>query len=757
MPVQKKTFDATALKQNLKNEASDAGLSASDEKTVFGIIDNLDDILTQYGRGKAVGDVVTVLVGGKPQYWKINDPLLLSSVTNLSPNRLPGWLEAYGRVSRFMTGNLTGTNLVWSIFSNAPRDLMTYFIFSQYRNSLKMFGGIGSAYMNKVKGNNADPLFKEYLAMGGGHQSAYTADKDLTRNIRKKMTGDKKKWLNPVEWVEFISDMIELGPRYSYYKMLRNRGYSPEEAFYGSSDITVNFRRGGTASRNLNKIIPFFNAGIQGLDRFGRWLGAEDVPKGKRKKASAGRFMGWMAASAVLAAIIMAINSGDDEDKENYAQLSNYTKNTCWCIPLGDGKYFAIPKPRELAVMSSFFQAVIERYNNGNEHAFDEFYNYFADQCLPNLVSDVAKGDLAGAVGSLGIIGVGAYMMANRDFLGRPIISESLQRLESKDQYNERTSKMAYWIGQAFDVSPQMVDYFFQNTLGVWWKVPKALFPIGSENIDYTLGVQNTYVKDNEYSTDLINRLYDGADKAAKKSNSNPTDMEAAITDKWYSTMTSFYGNYNKLSKDEYNDVPGRATRQTVLSMIAEFEKNMDNGYRNSAQKAIENYCIQAGDTSALPAAMPVTVTDDDGATHELSSAEYVRYQTEYLGSYWSYIEDALDVAGDTSTENIGNILSAAKTLARADATANALYRQGYETADYDKYTAMDDLGISGGDYAAFKAALKDYDADGNGSVKQSEATAAINSMDWLSDNNQRSFLWHEAGGNWKDTNNPYK
>lgn len=757
MPMLKKTFDATGLKDGLKKAAESAKLGTADENAVFGIIDNIDDILVQYGRGKAYGDVVTVLKDGQLQYWKINDPLLLSSLTNLSPVRLPGWMEAYGRVSRFITGNITGTNLVWSIFSNMPRDIMTFFTYSQYRNPFKMLAGIGGAYINKAKGNQADPVFKEYLAMGGGQTSAYTADKDLTRKIRRKMSRDKAgilNWANPVEWVEYISDMIELGPRFSYYKILRSKGYTPEEAFYGSTDITVNFRRGGVNSRTLNKFVPFFNAGVQGLDKFARWISAADAPTDKRVKTAGGRFTGWLAVSGVLAALAYGLNGGDDKKKE-YAQLSTYTKNAYWCIPMGDGKYFCIPKPRELAVMSSFMEATLERFGHEDQHAYDGFYSYFADNCLPNVLNDIAQGDAAGAVGSLGVLGVASYMIANRDFLGRPIVSNSLSRLEQKDQYTSRTSKVAYWLGKSLNKSPIMIDYFFQNTLGGWWKVQRALMPVGSENIDYTLGVGNTYVKDNEYSTDLINRLYDAYGKAQKQSNSNPGDMESTITEKWYSNIADFYSAYNKLSKDDYSDGASRVTRQTVLEMVSEFEKNMENGYRNSAQRIVENYCSTAGDTSVMPSSMPTAIKDDDGYEHQLTASEYVRYQTEYLGTYWTYVEDAVSIAEDTSTENIGNVLSAAKAKAKADATANALYRKGVETKALYSMSDMDGLNITGGQYAAYKAALKAYDADGNGSFNQAEVQAAIDSL-YLEDNAQRSYLWNNSFTK-TPKNNPYK
>ena len=74
--------------------------------------------------------VVTVLKDGKPEFWKINDPLLLASLTNLTPPKMKGVLDAYAVVSRFITGNITGNNLVWSLFSNFPRDLGTLFTLS---------------------------------------------------------------------------------------------------------------------------------------------------------------------------------------------------------------------------------------------------------------------------------------------------------------------------------------------------------------------------------------------------------------------------------------------------------------------------------------------------------------------------------------------------------------------------------------------------------------------------------------------------
>ena len=142
-----------------------------------------------------------------------------------------------------------------------------------------------------------------------------------------------------------------------------------------------------------------------------------------------------------------------------------------------------------------------------------------------------------------------------------------------------------------------MIDYI-GNSLGSYlWKTQKAIFPIGGENIDYTLGIRNTYIKDNQYSQDLVNWLYDKAENSNRKKNSDKTNMDKAITAKMDSNMTSFYSNYNKLSKNEPETDKSRLARQTVLDMIYEYQKADDSGALTPAQEAVYSICKAEGTT----------------------------------------------------------------------------------------------------------------------------------------------------------------
>lgn len=771
-PLVPKRTDLTGVKAKLMDEIDQSStLSEAGKNEAESIISNLNDVLLQFERGKAHGDVVTVLVDGEPEFWKINDKLLLESVTSMTPSKLHGFLEAYAVTTRFMTANITGNNPVWSIFSNAPRDLGTFAVYTKDRRPFKAIAAIGSAYINSfkdtVKAGSIDPLYAEYLAMGGGHTSVYSADADLAKNARKKLTYTKAQRIldtvNPVNWVSFVSDTIEMGPRFATYKLMREAGLSTQEAFYEAMDVTTNFRRGGYMGRDVNKVVPFFNAGVQGIDKFRRFFSGYDAVGGDRAKVVRNRWIAFFAASAALAALMYGINNGDDEAEEDYEQLSNYTKNSFWCIPLGDGRYFTIPKPRELAVLTSFMETCMERFVGGNEHAFDGFYQYFVGNFMPSVVSDVAQlpsnivengtsqgilDTMAGMIGSAGIVGVGAYMVANRDFLGRPIESATMKYLEPKDRYNSSTSRMAYWLGQTFDLSPAMVDYFGNQVLGYLWKVPKALFPVG-ENPDYSLGVKSTYVKDNAYSQDLVNWLYDRADNSAMAKKSDPENMDKAIAAKLDSIMTDFYSTFNTLNRGKYATTERRNTRQIVLTMISEYRQAIDEGYTSRAQEAVYDVVRTTGETVYMPSVMNDYVKDGVGEKHTLTDTQYVSYQTNYLNLYWSYVEENLH-PGDSINKRAA-VLNAAKSVAMEQATNAMLRRIGApETSFVEKYDGVDD-----GDVIEYKARVA---TETDGTPTQDEAIAILEAMiaGGGTTEEEAYILFHSIWSE-SDKNNPWK
>lgn len=734
------------VKDKLTDDILGSGLSDGDMETMLGIVMDLDNIMLQFDakrRGK--GRDITILKNGKPEFWRINDENLFRSMASLTQTKLGAVGDAYATISRFITGNITGNNVVWSLFSNAPRDLGTLLTYSPNHNVITMLRDIGSTYANAFKSDSAQsPFFREYLAIGGGKASYYSADREAAMKARKELARAQKKFSispNPMDWLSFVSDTVEMGPRFATYKYLREQGIDSQHAFYAAMDVTVNFRKGGELSRELNKFIPFFNASVQGIDKFERWVSANDITnKEQRGLVAAGRITAWMTVNAILGALIYGLNNSSPEKKKDYELLSNYTKNSFWNIPMGDGKFFAIPKPRELAIPSSIVSSAMEYIVGGNKHAFDQTYEYIADNVLPNAASDVAQGDIAGAIGSLGIVGTGAYMMANRDFLGRPIVSTAYMNLEKRDQYNGRTSKAAKIIGDALNESPMMLDFLFQNTLGGFWKYQRALLPVDPKERDISLGVKNTYVKDPLYSNDIVNWLYDHADETAKSHKSHMDDLDAAISAKKDDNMTSFYSRYNKLAKGEAED---RSTKLAVLDMITDYRNAVESGEQTRIDKIINEIVAKTNSgTELLPSAMQPYVKDADGNKHNLTSAQYYEFQTLYNGLYYSYVEQTVSAGDDLSKR--AAVLREAKQQALNDASAKMLKQVGiFEASKY-------------GDVST--AAIIEFNAEkklDDGGFKNDDATAILDGMDL--DDESKAILWQIGTGSKSSKNNPWK
>ena len=681
-----------AYKQQIKDAAQNLNLDANGRTILDEALTAVDDVVVQYDVGRPHDNIVTVMENGEPQFYKVNDPLLLESIANFTPPQMEGILAGYAKTSRFITSNLTGANILWSFFSNAPRDFMTFLtFFNDKKHLLEAVAAIPRAYTNTFKEywgkGQVNPIYREYMGMGGGNTTVYTADisakKKITKRFNQTTTQRILRNLNPMNLVEWVANMIEKGPRFATYYTLRTHGMSAEEAFYEAMDVTTNFRRSGTMGKKVNSVAIFFNAGVQGVDKFARWISAEDVRNTKyRKKAARNRTIMFMAASAALAGIFYAMNNGTDEDKENYQALSAYTKNNFWVIPLGDGQYFTVPKPRELAVAESFFESVLERTEGGNTHAFDDFYEYFTDNFLPPVAAEIAQlpsgviedgldeglsNTISDVLGDFGLIGVAANVAANRDFLGRPIESTSLQNVLPKDRYTNSTSIMAKAIGEVTGYSPQKADYWGKNLLGSWWKIPTALFPVGESERDITLGIKNSYVKDNLYSTDRVNWMYEVSDKLTMESNSDEENKEKKIAAAEASNISSFYGKFNKLNKDNDSTEIKRATRKAVLDMVYEYQKYYENGKRDAAQTKLYESIPDAGSVSSyMPAVMSTTIQGYSGTekvSYQLNDQQYYEYQTIYNSYYWA----AVSKASSIDAEKIATIKKEAKNTATND------------------------------------------------------------------------------------------
>lgn len=796
-----KKIDIKDLKQEIFVSADGMAMSADAMDILDDVLSEIDDVYTQFELGKAnqkKGEIC-ILVDGKPEFWKVNDELLLDSISNMSPGHLGAVLGTYGKITKFMTANITGNNIIWSVFSNAPRDLQTMFNYAkQTKNPAKLFSGIASAYLNSFKeanGKEVSPLYREYLAMGGGNTGIWQGSEKYAADIRKSLnsTGLNKKgnadrfYKHPASSffgaISVLSDTIEQGPRFAIYSLCRQQGMTQQEAFHEATDITVNFRRHGTNSKAANAVIPFFNAGIQSTDKTIRYFTGEDLKGTKYTAKQRGKiiFQRWAflaVTSMIMTAIEYALNHKSKDDKENYNQLSNHVKNSNFLIPLGKGKYFAFTKSHELGIPSSAMERILELTQDDQDHAFDDFTAYATSNFLPSIVSDLAempfnvasdglydasKDALTGAISSTGIFGVGAAINANKDYLGSPIVSSSLEGKVPKQQYTARTSQAAYLMGQFLNLSPQQIDYFGKNVLGGYWTYQTALFPVNDGKgvkgkRDRTLGVKNTYIKDNIYSQDLANWMYDKADESSMYAKSYPDNKTYLLESSQDSALTSYYSRAMGLVKDNADSAEYRIVKQSLLDSIKTYQKKSDRNAWTSVEKSVQSFVKKTGNKNMLPGALNTEITDSEGKKHSLKGREYIQYQKTYEQAYWKYVKEQFS-GKKFSDEDAAQVLSTIKKTAKDVADATILKQKGvkvaksssgfnsYKSAASDKLKAKDkDANLSAKD--VYNLAV-DY-AKANGLDAKTEYYNA------LSDDQQKKYdEWEKYGGTF-DTYDEY-
>ena len=153
-PMVAKHYSMAKVKEELNDkvlgEFAAGNIDADSFDAVNELVSGIDDVLTQYSNGKAHGDIITVLRGGEPEYWKVNDEQLLEGLTTMAPMERNTIMKAIAASTRFITASTTGNNPVWSVFSNAPRDLVAVLVYGKNKNIAKYKQGIVYFWMKSM-------------------------------------------------------------------------------------------------------------------------------------------------------------------------------------------------------------------------------------------------------------------------------------------------------------------------------------------------------------------------------------------------------------------------------------------------------------------------------------------------------------------------------------------------------------------------------------------------------------------------------
>lgn len=632
----KKSVSVQGVKETLSETMESKGVSDA-----YSIIDSiLDDTITQWEEtGKQRDDVITVMDGGERKYYQVHDKRLLNALTAMDKQQLGGGLNFVQSLTRAFSSVTTGSNLLF-MPSNAIRDLQTARVNTIAKNPAQFWGNYGKAIIEQLK-NSED--YKLYKAMGGEYSSNLSQNMNILRRTMREISDVNpnmaKRFLNvalhPIESINTINDIVETAPRFGEFKTALRQGKDAHEAHFAAKDVTVNFQRHGAGTKELRAIIPFFNAGVQGLDKQARQL--------------TGHFLSTIlriGTTTILPTLLAyALNNSDEERKKEYQRLSSYTKNNFYCFNMGDGQFLTLPKAREIALPASAIERTLEKQFGGNDEAFYDFGNYILSM-LPGF-------------GIEDIIGVGTVLNLgkNEDFKGSPIVPASMEDLEPRQQYDENTTWIAKTLGDRFNLSPKQIDYVINSNTGGIGQVNKA---VGSRDKDWSLGLKNKFVRSSLYSTDVLNKLYDEKNAAMVDAKSHPEDAEKAYIYKRYTNAAKVTGELGRLAKNADNSDEAQNIKNMQLSYAEKARKT-----KNSAVDDAITELARETDAAEIFYTAPDNSVKYDKQTYTMPAEVYLKYAEECERRYYEECGKVLESYGNSDNDKKVKKLEAAKKKAK--------------------------------------------------------------------------------------------
>jgi len=437
--------------QQIARQLEEAGAALEDAD-----MEAMVTIFANVYRHNTKDNVLVLWEKGKKKVYQVAPDLYRAMMAVDETFRLPEPLRtALGAPARLLRLTATGLRPGFSLVTNPLRDTGTSILQTRakgaVRSSLPSVVGrnIQGFFMDMV----GDDVVRMWRAGGGEMAQPLGIDRRFSSRIAQEALAVHPSqkvldWsLHPIEAARNALSVTEAAPRIAEFKaVLEDYGWKPGQkvtfqqflmAQMSAANVTVDFREGGWLAMWANRIVPFFNAQIQGPKRM--------LDQWKRHPAkSLARAVSWLTIPSLLLWWMY-------KDEEWYKQLPGYEKARYWHVKLPNGLVIRVPKPFEWGMLfGSLPESVAESMYRQNPEPFKEMSYETASGFLPPVVPTAVGGPME--------------VIFNWDmFRWRPVESESFKYLPPEERYYSHTSRLARVVGEMFDVSPIRVEHLVDS------------------------------------------------------------------------------------------------------------------------------------------------------------------------------------------------------------------------------------------------------------------------------------------------------
>lgn len=301
------------------------------------------------GQPPAGSNVVAVLKDGKKVWYEVGDPILLRSLQAV--DRAPmHWLTQWlGMPKRIGQASITMTPDF--MIANIARDTIMGAVMSR-SGFVPILDSLKGMRMRVI----SDPLYKDFIANGGGLSSMFLDEQKLRTKLEKfysRQGIDYRTVLDTpdklLSAVETIADAFEMSTRLGEYKRAIDAGEHPRHAAYQGREVSTDFAMRGDSKALgfMYDTVIFLKAAVVSWDRLYRGV-AHDPNRGA---------IGVKSAMLALSSAGLYLLNRDDQ---RYIDLPDWDRDTHWHLFVGD-QHFRYPKIWEIGAVASMAERTTER------------------------------------------------------------------------------------------------------------------------------------------------------------------------------------------------------------------------------------------------------------------------------------------------------------------------------------------------------------------------------------------------------------
>ncbi len=421
------------------------------------IAEAIPEVFLRFGAGQypAGENIVTVYFDGKPVYYEVSPELFEMWTKGIAPYTA----SLITKILRIPARTLRAGAILNPRFiqKNIVRDAWGSWLFTKYGKSIKdpvglFMDTIYSPLAMFATAAGKGKLYVEWMKSGGGMSTMQSLDRDaITKKLEEVRHGIKT--YHVIKWLRQAAEISEETNRLSEFgKALEVEGKTRlgrEIAAFAARDLSIDFAKMGLQTKVLNQIIPFWNATVQGGDKFLRTLANPQDRK---------NFLPRVIGLIVIPSLILAwLNKDDENVDEFYEEEKDFN-----FITSINGQYFKIPVPFETGVIAhGLTRRMFNYFMKKDPEAFEKFMGSVIDAMLPNFIPTFANPLFE--------------TWANKNFFtGARIVPYGKEDLIAKYQYKNNTSTtarllgraMAYMLGQetrSKAASPAIIDHFINS------------------------------------------------------------------------------------------------------------------------------------------------------------------------------------------------------------------------------------------------------------------------------------------------------